>query len=86
MIIFAPSPQVQPKLLAAAQRIGRYTDLVRRSTIGYQTLIDRPDVRCNQFAKLACMHIAATFLNAGMGDGLQLIAHAREAVVHIKVL
>ena len=49
-------------------------------------LIDRPDVRSNQFAKLACMHMAATFMNAGMGDGLQLIAHAREAVVHIKVL
>eukprot|EP00798_Chlamydomonas_sp_ICE-L_P015890 gene15890-22019_t len=69
--------QAQVQMLSNARKLLRFTNMMRRSTMGFQAMIERSDLRENEFAKQACKHMAAMFMSAGMADGLRLLAHAR---------
>ena len=78
--------QLQTRLLVAARQISRFADCLRRSTNSFQGLIERQDVRDNQHAKLACMHMAVVCMDVGMLDGFQVISHASKALESIRRL
>eukprot|EP00798_Chlamydomonas_sp_ICE-L_P017684 gene17684-24038_t len=42
--------QAHLRLIAAAQKVSRFSDMMRRSTNGFQQMIERPDLRSNPYA------------------------------------
>mmetsp|Transcript_27522 Transcript_27522/g.70065 ORF Transcript_27522/g.70065 Transcript_27522/m.70065 type:complete len:548 (-) Transcript_27522:561-2204(-) len=77
---------LQAKLLTSARQIVKYAELVKRSTNNFQTLLERPDVRHNPMAKLACLHMAALCMDLGMADGGEVLAHAFKVLECIRHL
>jgi hypothetical protein len=75
---------LQNSLLGAARTISQFAELLRRSTLGFQALLERADVRESQPAKLACMHMAMLCMDIGMGDGPHMCAHARATLDSIR--
>jgi hypothetical protein len=74
------------KVLDHAKQVSRFAGLMRRSPIGFQSFMERPDYRDSQPAKLASMHIATISVDMGMVDGFSLIAHAHRARICIAAL
>ena len=68
------------ELISYARMAQRCADFMRRSTKGFESFLERPDVLANQQAKLVCVHLAAIFMDMGAAPGQRLIQHSREAV------
>jgi len=81
-----PSGDGLAKLLDHARGVSKFAGLLRRTTLGFQSFVERPDLRGSQPSKLASMHIAALSTDAGMGDGFRVLNHARQAVSNIQTL
>ncbi|KAG1678305.1 hypothetical protein FOA52_013926 [Chlamydomonas sp. UWO 241] len=79
-----PSGDTLTRLLDTARTVSRFSSLARRTTLGFQGFIERPDLRESQASKCASMHIAAVSFDCGMGDGFRTLAHARQAVASIQ--
>ncbi|KAL6747646.1 hypothetical protein V8C86DRAFT_1291034 [Haematococcus lacustris] len=74
----------QGKLLQSGRSVAKYAELLRKSTLGFQALLERPDIRASQAAKSACMHMAALCMDMGMGPPSRVVAHARLALNSLK--
>jgi hypothetical protein len=74
-----PSAESMQRLLEHAKQVARFSSLMRRSPLGFQTFIERHDYRGSQAAKLVSMHIAAVSMDMGMVDGFRLLSHASRA-------
>ncbi|PNH07944.1 hypothetical protein TSOC_005569, partial [Tetrabaena socialis] len=68
------------ELLSYARTTVRFSEYMRRSSKGFEALLERSDVRSDQQAKLVCMHLAAVCMDMGNAPGQRVIHHAREAV------
>lgn len=77
---------LQSKLAAAARQARANAELLTRSTNGLQALTERPDVRHNPIALHACAHMTALFMDMGMGDGAEVLAHAFKVLECIRYL
>lgn len=74
------------RLMDQARQVSRFSELMRRSTLGFQTFLERPDFRNSQEAKLVSMHIAVVSMDFGMVDGFRLLSHATRALAHISAM
>ena len=81
-----PASEGTLRLVEHAKQVARFSGLLRRSPLGFQTFIERPDYRDSQAAKLASMHIATLSMDMGMADGFRLLSHASMARACIVLL
>lgn len=71
------------RLIEQAKQVARFSDLIRRSSLGFQTFLERPDYRNSRKAKLVSMHIAVVSMDFGGIDGFRMLSHANKALSRI---
>ena len=79
--------RLQPEVMQSVKQITQYGGLMRRSTLGFQALLERADVQSSQTAKRACIHLASLCLDMGMVSSvLTLVGQARQVVSCVRGL
>ncbi len=74
------SSESMENMLAQARQVASFAGLVRRSCLGFQSFIERPDYSNSQHYKEASMHVAALSMDLGMVGGFRQLTRANKAI------
>jgi hypothetical protein len=81
-----PNEEGLQRILEHAKQVARFSNMIRRSTLSFQTFVERLDYRDSEAAKTASMHIAVISMDMSMVDGFRMLSHASKACACITSL